>query len=64
MTLYKGPKDKYNKSKKSILIPLANSYIQAGRYEEAEEACNTVLKIYKKEKSAIKLKNKIDGIKA
>lgn len=46
------------------MIPLANSYIQAGRYEEAEEACNTVLKIDKKEKSAIKLKNKIDDIKA
>lgn len=59
----KGPKGKYNKSKKSILIPLANSYIQTGRYEEAKEACNTVLKIDKKEKSAIKLKNKIDAIK-
>ena len=47
---------------KSILIPLANSYFYSKRYDEAEEICDRVLKMDSKEKSAIKLKNKIASI--
>lgn len=59
---HKGSKALYNKSMKSILIPLANSYFYSKRYDEAEEICDRVLKMDSKEKSAIKLKNKIASI--
>ena len=47
------------KSKKTILMPLANSYFQLGRYNEADEVCDQVLRIDKKEYRAIALKSKI-----
>ena len=47
------------KGKKSILMPLANAYFQAGRYEEAGEVCDSVLGIDKREKRAINLKKRI-----
>lgn len=47
------------KSKKTILMPLANSYFQLGRYKEADEVCDQVLRIDKKEYRAIALKSKI-----
>ena len=59
---HKGSKALYHKSMKSILIPLANSYFYSKRYDEAEEICDRVLKMDSKEKSAIKLKNKIASI--
>ena len=47
------------KSKKSILMPLANSYFQSGRYDEADDVCDSVLKIDSREQRAIILKNRI-----
>ena len=47
------------KSTKTILMPLANSYFQLGRYKEADEVCDQVLRIDKKEHRAIALKSKI-----
>lgn len=47
------------KSRKSILMPLANSYFQSGRYDEAESVCDKVLKIDHREQRAINLKNQI-----
>ena len=47
------------KSKKTILMPLANSYFKLGRYKEADEVCDQVLRIDKKEYRAIALKSKI-----
>lgn len=47
------------KCRKSILMPLANTYFQSGRYSEAESVCESVLKIDKKEPRAINLKNQI-----
>ena len=47
------------KSKKSILMPLANTYFQSGRYKEASDVCERVLKIDGKEHRAISLKNRI-----
>lgn len=47
------------KSKKSILMPLANTYYQSGRYVEAASVCDNVLKIDVNEQRAINLKNKI-----
>ena len=44
------------KSKKSILMPPANTYFQAGNYDEAEFICDRVLSIDRKEKRAIQLK--------
>ena len=40
-------------------MPLANSYFQLGRYNEADEVCDQVLRIDKKEYRAIALKSKI-----
>lgn len=47
------------KSRKSILMPLANTYFQAGRYEEAIIICDRVLQIDCKEQRAINLKDRI-----
>lgn len=47
------------KNKKYILMPLANSYFLCGRYEEADEVCDRVLQLDKKEQRAIALKTKI-----
>lgn len=49
------------KSKKSILMPLANSYFRSGRYDEAVSTCDRVLKIDSKEQKAINLKSQIRG---
>ena len=47
------------KSKKSVLVPLANTYFQAGKYEEAGSVCDRVLRIDDMEQRAIDLKNRI-----
>ena len=47
------------KTKKCILMPLANSYFYCGRYEEAKRVCEQVLQIDQKETRAITLKSKI-----
>ncbi len=47
------------KGKKSILMPLANTYFQSGRYDEADEICDRVLKIDRKEQKAISMKLQI-----
>lgn len=47
------------KTKKCILMPLANSYFLCGRYEEADAVCDQVLQIDQKETRAITLKSKI-----
>ena len=47
------------KSKKSILMPLANTYFQLGRYQEAESVCDSVLLIDGNEQRAITLKQRI-----
>ena len=47
------------KSKKSILMPLANTYFQSGRYHEADSVCDRVLMIDGKEQRAISLKQRI-----
>ncbi len=44
------------KSKKSILMPLANAYFRSSRYSEADKICDLILKIDKREKKAISLK--------
>ena len=46
-------------SKKSILVPLANTYFASGMYTEASDVCDIVLKIDKKEQRAIELKKRI-----
>ncbi len=46
----------FAKSKKSILMPLANAYFRSSRYAEADKICDLVLRIDKKEKNAISLK--------
>lgn len=48
-----------SKSKKSILMPLANTYFQLGQLEEASDVCDSVLRIDAKERRAIELKNRI-----
>ena len=50
------------KSKKSILMPLANAFFQLGRYDEAKSVCDKVLKIDDKEYRAIDLKNRINRL--
>ncbi len=47
------------KSKKSILMPLANTYFQSGRYNEASDVCDIVLRIDEREQRAVNLKNRI-----
>lgn len=47
------------KSEKSILIPLANTYYKSGRYDEAKSVCDKVLLIDTKEKRAIHLKKQL-----
>ena len=47
------------KSKKSILMPLANTYFRTGRYNEAVRVCDSVLRIDNNEQRAIKLKSQI-----
>lgn len=47
------------KSKKTVLMPLANTYFQSGMYEEAMQVCESVLRIDSKEIRAIKLKERI-----
>ena len=53
------PEDEGVKSKKSILVPLANAYYQSGIYDKAVNVCNCVLELDKNEKNAIELKNRI-----
>ena len=50
------------KTKKSILMPLANTYFQAGRYNEASTVCDKVLEIDGREHRAINLKNEIESM--
>ena len=52
------------KSKKSVLMPLANAYFQTGRYEEADKVCDSVLRIDEKEQKAINLKKRIANMAA
>lgn len=52
------------KGRKSILMPLANAYFQAGRYDDALTVCDRVLDIDKNEQRAVNLKNKITRIAA
>lgn len=60
-----GKNDEYSiKSKKSILMPLANTYFQSGRYDEASRVCERVLEIDSKEQRAINLKHRIDHLAA
>lgn len=47
------------KSKKSILMPQANTYFQSGRYDEASDVCDIILKIDRKEHRAVNLKDRI-----
>lgn len=47
------------KRRKSILMPLANTYFQMGRYEDASDVCDIVLLIDAKERRAIELKDRI-----
>ena len=47
------------KSKKSILMPLANAFYMSGRYCEAAAVCDNILKIDANEQRAIELKDKI-----
>ncbi len=47
------------KSKKSILMPLANTYFQSSQYDEAKKICDKVLEIDDKEQKAIRLKHQI-----
>ena len=47
------------KSRKSILMPLANTYFQMGRYDDASDVCDSVLLIDAKERRAIELKDRI-----
>ena len=55
--------DTYNvKSKKSILMPLANTLVQLKRYNEAAVVCNRILSIDGREQRAIDLKQRIEGI--
>lgn len=50
------------KTKKSILMPLANTYFQAERYNEASIVCDKVLEIDGREHRAINLKNEIESM--
>lgn len=47
------------KSRKSTLMPLANTYFQMGRYDDASDVCDSVLLIDAKERRAIELKDRI-----
>lgn len=47
------------KSKKSILMPLANTYFESGKYDEADKVCDIVLKIDSREQRALNLKTRI-----
>ena len=47
------------RSKKSVLMPLANVYFTVGLFDEAIEICNHILEIDRNEINAINLKNKI-----
>ena len=50
------------KGRKSILMPLANTYFKSGRYNEAKKVCDSVLGIDKNEQRAINLKNLINSM--
>ena len=50
------------KSKKSILMPLANSYFQSDGYDETHDVCDSILKIDNTEQRAINLKNRIASL--
>lgn len=47
------------KSRKSILMPLANTYFNTGRYNDAVTVCDRVLDIDSNEQRAVKLKDRI-----
>ena len=60
-----GPEVEHSiKSKKSILMPLANTYFQAGRYSEAKTVCERVLKLDSKEYRAVNLLARIARLAA
>ena len=52
------------KGRKSVLMPLANTLFTAGQYLEADNTCDRVLKIDKKEQRAIILKERIASMVA
>lgn len=47
------------KSRNSILVPLANTYFEVGRYDDAANVCDRVLSIDNREQNAIRLKHRI-----
>ena len=47
------------KSRKSILMPLANTYFNTGRYNDAITVCDRILDIDSNEQRAVKLKDRI-----
>jgi len=49
-----GEKD-MKKVKKSVLIPLANTYFMSKKYDEAMKVCNSVLSLDSHESNALKL---------
>ncbi len=51
-----------DKSRKSILMPLANTYFKSGKYKEADRVCDSILTIDAKEQRAIRLKKQIAGL--
>lgn len=50
------------KSRKSILMPLANAYFKLGRYNDAVTVCDRVLMIDSNEQRAADLKNRIANL--
>ena len=55
----RSPEGSNVKSKKCILVPLANTYFQMHMYDKAAEVCDQVLKLDSKEHRAIALKEQI-----